>query len=124
VVPSRDGRIGAADHLAAILKLARKMKRDAADHYAGRLWECRDEEFTYTRDGREHNATVLGYQTETRGHSEEVLKRMRVGWADGKLLPHLKERHRDHPDGKLAFAALLATGLVKKGERGFHDLGE
>ena len=98
------------------------MKRAAVDHYAGRLWECRDDELAYTRDGREHKTTVLGYQTVTRGHSEDVLKRMRVGWADGKLLPHLKERFRDHPDRKLAFAALMASGLVKKAGSSFHDL--
>jgi DNA primase len=110
------------DRLRAILGLAGDMKRAAADYYEERLWACRDEEFRYRKDGEEHTATVLGYQTDTRGHSEAVLKRTRVGWADGKLLAHLKERYREHPDRKLAFAALLATGLVKKGERGFHDL--
>ena len=110
------------DHLAAILELAQDVKRAAVDYYAERLLACRDEELRYTRDGQEHNTTVLGYQTNTRGHSEDVLKRMRIGWADGKLLPHLKERYREHPDRKLAFAAMMASGLVKKTDRGFHDL--
>jgi DNA primase len=110
------------DHLAAILKLAQDVKRAAVDYYAGRLLACRDEEITYTRDGQEHKTTVLGYQTETRGHSEDVLRRMRVGWADGKLLLYLKERYREHPDRKLAFAAMIASGLVKKSDSGFHDL--
>jgi len=110
------------DHLTAILSLAQDVKRAAVDYYAERLWVCRDEEFAYTRDGQEHSTTVLGYQTETRGHSEDVLKRMRIGWVDGKLLPHLKESYREHPDRKLAFAAMMASGLVKKIDRGFHDL--
>ena len=110
------------DHLAAILKLAQEVKQATVDHYAGCLWACRDEEFTYTRDGQEHSTTVLGYQTNTRGHSEDVLKGMRVGWADGKLLAHLKERYREHPDRKLAFAAMMASGLVRKTEGRFHDL--
>jgi DNA primase len=109
-------------HMAAILDLGQEMKRDAADYYAGRLWASADQEFTYTRDGVAHATTVLRYQTETRGHSEGVLKYMRVGWADGKLLAHLKERYREHPERKIAFAALMASGLVKKSDSGFHDL--
>jgi DNA primase len=110
------------DHLAAILNLAQDVKRAAVDYYAGRLWDCRDERLAYTRDGKEHETTVLGYQAETRGHSEDILRWARVGWADGKLLAHLKERYREHPDRKLAFAAMMASGLVKKTERGFRDL--
>jgi len=110
------------DHLAAILKLAQDVKRAAVDYYAGRLSACSAEEITYTRDGQEHKTTVRGYQTETRGHSEDVLRRTRVGWADGKLLPHLKDRYCEHPDRKLAFAAMMASGLVKKSESGFRDL--
>jgi DNA primase len=110
------------DHLAAIMKLAQDVRRTAVDYYAERLWVCRDEEFAYTRDGQKHSSSILGYQTNTRGHSEDVLKRMRVGWADGKLLTHLKERYREHPDRKLAFAAMMASGLVRKTENRFHDL--
>ena len=108
-------------HLAAIMKLAQEMKAAAADYYVARLWACRDDEFAYTRDGEKHTTTILGYQTETRGHSEGVLKYMRVGWADGKLLDHLKERYGDHPDRKLAFAAMIASGLVKRTASSFHD---
>jgi len=110
------------DHIAAILKLAEEMKAAAVDYYAARLWACRDEEFTYTRDGTEHATTVLSYQTVTRGHTEDILKRMRIGWADGKLLADLKERYRGHQNPKLAFAALVASGLVKRTKSGFRDL--
>ncbi|MHC5059176.1 MAG: toprim domain-containing protein, partial [Planctomycetota bacterium] len=110
------------DNVAAILALTREMKQAAVDYYAERLWACRDKAFSYTRDGVEHTTTVLRHQTDTRGHSEDILKRVRVGWADGKLLAHLKERYRDHPDRKLAFAAMLASGLVKRTDSGFHDL--
>ncbi len=107
--------------LAAILKLAHEMKTAAADYYAARLWDRRDEEFTYTRAGEKHATPVLGYQTNMRGHSEGVLKYMRVGWSDGKLLDHLKARYRDHPDRKLAFAAMIASGLVKRTASSFRD---
>jgi len=115
------GRPLADDRLSAVLKLAAEVKRAAADYYAGRLWACRDEEFTFRRDGTERKATVLGYQTEVRGHSEDVLRKMRVGWADGGLLAHLKGLYRDHPDRELAFAAFIASGLVRRGPAGFHD---
>ena len=55
----------ADDRLDAILRLAGEVKRVAAEYYAAQLWARRDEEFAYRRNGAEHKATVLGYQTGT-----------------------------------------------------------
>ncbi len=64
---------------------------EAADYYHGR----------YNENG------AKSYLAETRGHREEVLKAMRVGWTDGGLVEHLRGKG-------FADADIRASGLARE----------
>lgn len=48
----------------------------------------------------------MGYFLEERGHSEEIIKEMKLGWSDGGLVEYLRSEHFNDSD-------ILASGLAK-----------
>ena len=51
------------------------------------------------------NRTPMGYQVEVRHHTEDTLKKIGIGWSDGKLTEHLED--------DFSVEDLLGSGLVK-----------
>jgi len=85
------------------------IKQIAVDYYHDNLINrCRDEPIKYLLDGQEHETTVLEYQTEVREHSLEVLKKLKIGYADGGLLAHVMRQEL----GKYDTKDLVKIGLA------------
>lgn len=57
----------------------------AALYYEKCLWETCNKPYPEL-DGK----TPLEYQRQVRGHSDETLKRFRIGWSDGRLISYLE----------------------------------
>lgn len=57
----------------------------AAVYYETCLWETCNKPYVEL-----NGKTPLEYQVQVRGHSEETLKRFKVGWSDGKLIQYLE----------------------------------
>lgn len=71
------------------------LKQIAVDYYHDNLINKRkDEPLKYLWDGQELETTVLKYQTEVRGHTLEVLKSHKIGYADGNLLRYMASEHQ------------------------------
>lgn len=69
------------------------IKQLAVGYYHNNLIEkCKDEPINYLQDKQEHETSVLEYQIGVRKHSLDILKKERVGYADGKFVEHAKSK--------------------------------
>ena len=73
---------------------------EAADYYQGRLSSQGESPSSIGNGAR-------SYLMEARGHREDVLKSMRVGWTDGGLVEHLRQKGYSDADIK-------ASGLARE----------
>ena len=85
--------------------VVREITRLAADYYHNCLVE---DTGAYAILG---GKTPMEYQVEVRGHSEELIKRMKLGWSDGGLIEYLRSVGFEDE-------TLETTGLLAKSGKG------
>ncbi len=92
-------------------------------HHAG--CEEKGDVFTFVKraKGLARNWDALEFLAERAGYTLPEVRPLGDEHLNA-ILAHLKEGYGDHPDRKLAFAGMIASGLVKKAEggRGLYDL--